>query len=658
MAEFRESKTESPENLYIRKPEHLAEGFKPIMACVGTKKQFGEEISAIKDIENVGENINFYAEVKELDEKEQKHSGEYTYVISSINENSKYSEDFQECTSLVIVGRDVKTGKEISFLTHQFPVRFLDDKKREFEEHMRASLEDFKKKCVPGSIDAVIAGGFIASDDLKESDDNTEQNKYYQQSRVAYERSLEMLKGVVKENLGFMPDVVSGVKGGGFDKIYFDTAERKLYVIRPDGVVLYDSAFTPTDENIATLEKQWGDQAKKYVEDQREKQMAKYTGLEKEGEKKLKIRTPDIVGTKGYLPDNLCNAVSGVDMALQIDNPDLLRKQLGNLKKFDEYYQWEANEQRIKEIDNGVEPCDVIASVQAQREAITDPKAIVEFDRWIGELKKEATLNNKVIDKKEVERILHEEIYPLIKGGKKEFNTLKSEHLKKGVMPIIACVGTKENYGLEELKKIENFKKTSENIEYPYDPKKLKELGYKTGGEKTYTISDISIEPKFSEDSDECTFLAAVGTEKGSGENISILTHQDPKSFHGETRDSFEKDLRESLLELKKRCEDKSVDIVIAGGRYHMKGYLDKDGDFDNYEKSLKILEGVVKEIFGFEPVVISGPKNKAPESVYLNGRRLDIIRPSPPAQRYDGGFTPDQVEKMKEKWDNGERQQ
>ena len=50
------SRQEEPQqNLY----EHLAEGFRPIMACVGTYEEYDKE-SIFEDIKGLGENVNYH----------------------------------------------------------------------------------------------------------------------------------------------------------------------------------------------------------------------------------------------------------------------------------------------------------------------------------------------------------------------------------------------------------------------------------------------------------------------------------------------------------------------------------------------------------------------------------------------------------------------
>jgi len=235
------------------KLEHLAEGIRPITACVGTTKEYIEEIATLKDIENVGHHSDYNESPRILNEHGFKaddiNRGFPTYVISPIDGKPKFTKGLFDCTSLVVVGRENGTEKELSFLTHQDPKHILSKQKDKFETDLKKTLNDFKERCLLGSIDVVIAGGKLL--------DNRPGN---------YEGSLEILSSVVQETFGFEPLAICGPKEpqSGTDDVYFDTKNRRLFIIRPSGSNFpfggdgkpHNDVFKPSQVNDKM--KEWG----------------------------------------------------------------------------------------------------------------------------------------------------------------------------------------------------------------------------------------------------------------------------------------------------------------------------------------------------------------------------------------------------------------
>jgi len=242
---------EEPQQIdYSSRYEHLAEGFQPIMACVGTREEYGEELSEIKNIEKVGHNVDLDSDTEDLEAKDFKNGGKYTYVISTIDKEPKFTEGVFMCTSLAAVGREKKSGDELSFLTHQNPRYFLNKKRWIFTKHLQEKIEELEKRCLKGSIDIVIVGGEFND---KRSDE--------------YEQSLKTLSDAVRETLGFEPLVVCGPKDDGHDDVYFNTQERKLYITRPE-YSHYNSVFKPGE--IEEVEKKWEKKLPEKLEDESE----------------------------------------------------------------------------------------------------------------------------------------------------------------------------------------------------------------------------------------------------------------------------------------------------------------------------------------------------------------------------------------------------
>lgn len=220
--------------------EHLKEGVKPIMVCIGTVEDFSKQ-----DLEST---VSFDVDWKNGTYQSGKEgefftAGPATYVISAIDDKDKFTEGLNRCTSLVVSGIDKDTKKNISFLTHQPPAMisfmkeyvFADEARREQTKKMYPFLDDLKtqllkmkEKCEEGTIDAVIVGGSNGKLTPKEL---TEQRKKMND----YLLSVEILKENVKQILDFSPREVNGPKkDGGQDKIRFDNEHRRLYFIRSD----------------------------------------------------------------------------------------------------------------------------------------------------------------------------------------------------------------------------------------------------------------------------------------------------------------------------------------------------------------------------------------------------------------------------------------
>jgi len=220
--------------------EHLKEGVKPIMVCIGTPEDFsGQDLESVVSFGVDWKNGTYQSGQK----GEFFTAGPTTYVISAIDDKDKFTEGLNRCTSLVVSGTDKETKKNISFLTHQPPGMisfmkeyiFADEVKKErtkemypFLDDLRIQLLKMKEKCEPGTIDAVIVGG---SDGKLTPVDLTEQRKKMND----YLLSVEILKEKVEQVLGFNPREVNGPKkDGGQDKVRFDNEHRGLYFVRSD----------------------------------------------------------------------------------------------------------------------------------------------------------------------------------------------------------------------------------------------------------------------------------------------------------------------------------------------------------------------------------------------------------------------------------------
>ncbi len=235
-----------------------------------------------------------------------------------------------------------------------------------------------------------------------------------------------------------------------------------------------------------------------------------------------------------------------------------------------------------------------------------------------------------------------------------EKNPLLSEHLHEGIRPIMACMTTWDDFrtNKETWEEFRNYFERSEmlNVDYEGDPGYLKQEHFKNAGVKTYTISPIDSFGKFSESFKNCTGLIVAGVDRVTGEEISFLTHQDPTYFlQPEHTSVFLKDLETHLLTMHERCQEGTVDAVIVGGNW-----LEGKEEFQrNYSESLDLISSEVKKTLGFEPVVLTKPKNTpGADDVYYDtlNRRLFLLRGN------SSGFTPSflasEAKRKEKEWD------
>ncbi len=225
----------SPDTLHS---EHLNEGVKPIMVAVGTHDELGKT-DAVKRIVRDGENVDYWATGKELDKRAIRNGGDGTYVISNLDNKDKFTKGLRNCTGLIASGIDKETGENISFITHQFPNKFLHSKRDEFERDLGGKLSELKVRCKDGTLDVVILGGnYLSTEDrtfgfLGKKDPEG----FYQKT---YIESIKALAGKVESELGFEPVVAVGPKMTGGtswgkpieENIFYDTKERRVYLER------------------------------------------------------------------------------------------------------------------------------------------------------------------------------------------------------------------------------------------------------------------------------------------------------------------------------------------------------------------------------------------------------------------------------------------
>lgn len=137
------------------------------------------------------------------------------------------------------------------------------------------------------------------------------------------------------------------------------------------------------------------------------------------------------------------------------------------------------------------------------------------------------------------------------------------------------------------------------------------ENGIKGAGFNSYVISPITEQNLFSDKYLNCTGTIGIGRDKISGKEISFLSHQDPEFFVNkgqEETDNFKNSLKSTLDELVSRSEDGTIEVVLFGGNIDIDDPTSKKSS--DYIKSIEILNEIIHDTIGCDPVVLEGPNH------------------------------------------------
>ena len=230
----------------ILKFEHLSKGFNPIISGLYDRNNLDKETKYFLDrFKKNAEFINFDYSPTKAKENRMHNSGIKTYMISSVSEKDKYSSSYFNCTGVIVVGADKETGKNISFLSHQDPEEFLEDKEvgSKFKRDLSKDIDDLKSRCIPGSIDAIFFGGNKEDVSDNAPDENfrfgiDDIDDFFKGPFDEYIKSIKYLNYNIKQKIGFSPVVISGpndnLKTNDHSlEVYFDNENRRLYIIKP-----------------------------------------------------------------------------------------------------------------------------------------------------------------------------------------------------------------------------------------------------------------------------------------------------------------------------------------------------------------------------------------------------------------------------------------
>lgn len=222
-------------------------------------------------------------------------------------------------------------------------------------------------------------------------------------------------------------------------------------------------------------------------------------------------------------------------------------------------------------------------------------------------------------------------------------NTLKREHLREGVPAIMTAILTEEDFAISPA--VKKIRESGDFVDYYGDPRDLEEKKMINNGYKSYVISACNENDKYSKRYKNCTSLLLVGTGE-NGREISVLSHQKPDNTINISEslqsldEKYEHDLRSSIREFIGLTESGTRDVVIFGGtRTHVEQHI----------ASVQLLGSVCDEELGFQPVVITGPKDyRESAAAYFDTqkRRLYFVRPEQDPKN-NNSFMPSQLDEQ-----------
>ncbi|PIR46948.1 MAG: hypothetical protein COV07_01645 [Candidatus Vogelbacteria bacterium CG10_big_fil_rev_8_21_14_0_10_45_14] len=162
----------------------------------------------------------------------------------------------------------------------------------------------------------------------------------------------------------------------------------------------------------------------------------------------------------------------------------------------------------------------------------------------------------------------------------------------------------------------------------------------KTGGQESYAISPVDARDKATYKLKDCVGLVVVGTDDVLGVSVSLLSHQSPsflfQSEYSESR--FKEHLASRMRELVDRCDSKTVEGVIFGGKY-MEGesLVHKRNYRKDYDRMVGLLKTITMNSTEVEPKIAKKSKTyHGWEDVYFcnKERKLYIIEFGEPTPR------------------------
>jgi len=217
-----------------------------IMACVDTDfDAFREKLGPFKwkQFLHGAKNVDYYMTKMSATLRGFAY-WEDAFVISGVDESPKYTTQLYNCTAIIGSGVHKRTGKAISFLSHQNPKQFMySPSAQSFEKSLTATINTLFDDAQDGSVDIVIAGGHVLSG----------ADQYSPLSRAEYQNTImrfqEILAPIVQERTGvenYDPTVICGPNHvhvpyhANVDdcvyqqNLFVDTQNHRVFVFKPE----------------------------------------------------------------------------------------------------------------------------------------------------------------------------------------------------------------------------------------------------------------------------------------------------------------------------------------------------------------------------------------------------------------------------------------
>jgi len=202
---------------HLKKPEYA------IIACVNDSKN-EKKIKQKFEQDPRALHLEYGGDEKKL-QKEGVIFEKEDWYISPIDDRKKYSRSYHACTGIAIVGKEKKTGKNISLMTHEAGYD------KDFWRILKTKLIDFRNRAEAGTIDAILFGGSV---DAIENEDNL---VVLNDSYESYKKEMKDLSKNVSELMGFDPTIITKENNAGLlmlsQSFYLDTQKRNFYIFKP-----------------------------------------------------------------------------------------------------------------------------------------------------------------------------------------------------------------------------------------------------------------------------------------------------------------------------------------------------------------------------------------------------------------------------------------
>lgn len=222
----------------VAKREYLRADVLPIFATVEDLERVSEKnIDVLNELINTSDYIDYYGKKEEKEKINANFHPDNPYIISEVNNKTKYSSRYKDCQGIVVSGKGVG-GEEISFIAHYSPYTFSNKEYFEsFTQHLQSSIHKLQALTEQHTIDAVTMGGQYGKGEfaMSELDPDTEK-------RDEYVVIKEVVDDLVFQELGFRPLIAEGPNTTAspsttnkdsehYQSLLYDTPHRHLHIL-------------------------------------------------------------------------------------------------------------------------------------------------------------------------------------------------------------------------------------------------------------------------------------------------------------------------------------------------------------------------------------------------------------------------------------------